>query len=531
MQSIRSFLYISLSLCVCLTACSGDGSYTGPSELTFIDLGTGPGTPDAGGDIQTKPDTGKDSKPSKDCEEAGVAEKPQCVLGFLVECVNGSVQKTDCSETNQECVVEDGLAQCAGSCVGSCDGKSCGDDGCGGLCGVCKVGEACSDSGLCLPVDCTPSCADKECGSDGCDGSCGSCDSDEFCTNTGQCEPGACVPDCEGKQCGGDGCGGKCGSCGPNKVCNDGQCETKPCEPKCQNKECGPDSCGGTCGSCEDDEFCNNGGQCLPDNSGCDDCTPAQICENGACIPDPECDGLTWEGCCDNGVLLWCEDGDHKEWNCGNPNNCGWAEDEGYYLCNHQGEGPPEFPMECSSECEPQCNNADCGPDGCGGSCGSCDDNEICTDTGQCQPPICEPQCQGKECGPDGCGGNCGSCSGVSTCINGSCVGPGASCGDIPTTGTCIDNVAHQCHSGTVVEVDCNALGLKCWIQLGPFPSVQCMAPILANCPGYLAKGYCSGNVLISCTDEDVFIEDCQSEDEICGYNPEDEVFECLDSD
>ena len=45
---------------------------------------------------------------------------------------------------------------------------------------------------------------------------------------------------------------------------------------------------------------------------------------------------------------------------------------------------------------------------------GDCDDPELnCAewswDNGDCE--TCEPACGGKECGPDGCGGSCGSCA------------------------------------------------------------------------------------------------------------------------
>ncbi len=33
----------------------------------------------------------------------------------------------------------------------------------------------------------------------------------------------------------------------------------------------------------------------------------------------------------------------------------------------------------------------------------------------------CEPSCQGAQCGPDGCGGSCGSCPGGQACSNGQC--------------------------------------------------------------------------------------------------------------
>jgi hypothetical protein len=35
-------------------------------------------------------------------------------------------------------------------CIASCDGKDCGDDGCGGVCGVCAEGTECSVEKLCV---------------------------------------------------------------------------------------------------------------------------------------------------------------------------------------------------------------------------------------------------------------------------------------------------------------------------------------------------------------------------------------------
>jgi hypothetical protein len=56
--------------------------------------------------------------------------------------------------------------------------------------------------------------------------------------------------------------------------------------------------------------------------------------------------------------------------------------------------------------CLPLCEQKSCGDDGCGGSCGSCAENEACAE-GQC---LCVPSCAGKTCGDDGCGGSCGEC-------------------------------------------------------------------------------------------------------------------------
>ncbi|MFT5432134.1 MAG: hypothetical protein ACI9OJ_002832, partial [Myxococcota bacterium] len=100
----------------------------------------------------------------------------------------------------------------AAPCAPSCTGLDCGDDGCGGSCGDCALGEACN-AGIC---ECVADCAGLACGDDGCGGSCGDCAGSEVC-NAGVCE---CTPDCTGLVCGDDGCGGSCGDCGAGQACN-----------------------------------------------------------------------------------------------------------------------------------------------------------------------------------------------------------------------------------------------------------------------------------------------------------------------
>jgi hypothetical protein len=52
----------------------------------------------------------------------------------------------------------------------NCTGHACGDDGCGGSCGTCSGGQACSSAGQCA---CVPNCEGKTCGPNGCGGTCG----------------------------------------------------------------------------------------------------------------------------------------------------------------------------------------------------------------------------------------------------------------------------------------------------------------------------------------------------------------------
>jgi len=79
-------------------------------------------------------------------------------------------------------------------CVPQCDGKFCGDDGCGGSCGLCGPGELCNTAARCVPDPCQPQCNGRKCGDDGCGGTCGSCRAGELCvTATGACKA---FPDC-----------------------------------------------------------------------------------------------------------------------------------------------------------------------------------------------------------------------------------------------------------------------------------------------------------------------------------------------
>ena len=95
-----------------------------------------------------------------------------------------------------------------------------------------------------------------------------------------------------------------------------------------------------------------------------------------------------------------------------------------------------------------------CTCNSCGSGCGEdqtlCTDEGLICDGGQCAE--CPPQCEGKQCGPDGCGGSCGACPGTAVCneTNGSCE---CDCPEDPApvcdlaTGTTYPNACEaQCH-------------------------------------------------------------------------------------
>ncbi len=258
-----------------------------------------------------------------------------------------------------------------GTCQPQCDGKECGDDGCGNICGRCELPKTCdSENGQC--VDCTAQCTGKECGSDGCGGSCGTCEDGFECTAAGACE---CIPQCLGKFCGDDGCGGSCGSCTSPDTCSaEGQCVPPGCtDTGCGTRVCGDapnqDTCPGVqCGACTDGQFCGADGQCSST------CTPS--CDGKECGDD---------GCAPIGAT-----------------ECG--------ACTVAGETC--IAGQCVA-CTPNCAGKQCGDDGCGGSCGSCTAPQVCNEAvGLCQGEAPEGACPeyyecAQACSDPGCVGEC----------------------------------------------------------------------------------------------------------------------------
>jgi hypothetical protein len=144
-------------------------------------------------------------------------------------CAAGQTEVCTCEvateiESERACVDGDW-----GECEGCPEIHPCTDVECSGF-GTCEIfgGEAvcnCESGYLpegleCKPKDCTPDCTGMDCGDDGCGGTCGVCDPSQ------QCDAGACTcaPLCAGKLCGDDGCGGVCGECAAGQACEAGAC-------------------------------------------------------------------------------------------------------------------------------------------------------------------------------------------------------------------------------------------------------------------------------------------------------------------
>jgi len=164
--------------------------------------------------------------------------------------------------------------------------------------------------------------------------------------------------------------------------------------------------------------------------------------------------------------------------------------------------------------CKPDCTGKQCGPDGCGGSCGDCSGcQSVCTDAGKCAAaPEADSEChdgdiywkdtcgawgeKATECGEAGC--NPGSkvcadcedlCSGVECGMQGKC-----DCGTCPTDKSCQSGVCeYHCGDGLCAD----AGGETC-----------CTCP--ADC------GLCCGNGACDCEETcATCVEDCGCAD--CG--------------
>ena len=160
----------------------------------------------------------------------------------------------------------------------------------------------------------------------------------------------------------------------------------------------------------------------------------AGVCAAGACVVEGGCDPNCEERTCG-------DDG------CGS--SCGACE-----------EGLACVDGDCA--CAPDCDGRGCGDDGCGGVCGACEEGLACVD-GDC---ACAPDCDDRLCGDDGCGGVCGVCEEGLACVDGDCVcAPDCDdrvCGDDGCGGVCgVCEGGVPCSAFGTCGVDCLACGFE----------------------------------------------------------------------
>jgi hypothetical protein len=178
-------------------------------------------------------------------------------------------------------------------------------------------------------------------------------------------------------------------ACPAGSACNPatGQCQTE-CIPVCDGKECGPDGCGGLCGHCSDSMQCQDG-KCFPASLGQfgDPCSNNDDCANKMCVGP-----LTGKICSKA---------------CAGNDNC----PEGFECIETTYDGNPVLACFPAGTCTPQCQNKQCGSDGCGGQCGGCPpqfecvaalckalDGATCQSDTECAGGLCIPFQAGLKC-------------------------------------------------------------------------------------------------------------------------------------
>jgi len=352
------------------------------------------------------------------------------------DCVYDAVAMNgeDCDDADP--CTEDDVCDGAGGCAGTdkdCDDQNgCTADSCDGFTGDCSnvplVGEPCDDADECTEADactllgtcegvpavdcddlndCTVDWCDPEVGicthtlaeagipcayPDSAEGSGSACYPDAVCDDAGACQPGGslceCLVDGDCPDDDGDLCNGvpKCDT------------ETLPftcVEDPDSAVECGP---GGTCFEL----------LCAPSTG---DCFPLGINEGAECDDEDVC--TTGEACtsgqCTGGALVDCDDADPCTLDTCDPTDG----------CGHS--PAPALPCDDGDVCTEDTCTED------GSEClyeqipGCCDTDEDCDGVpcmdGWCCVPDCDDGEGGTlECGPDGCGGSCGTCEGAQTC-------------------------------------------------------------------------------------------------------------------
>lgn len=186
--------------------------------------------------------------------------------------------------------VDDKLDACHADCVD----KECGDDGCGGECGVCEPPDLCHLEPVCLDGQCLEgeklSCEDgNPCTHDLCAKGTGcfyidsseACDDGDVCTVGDKCKGGVCVPG-EDQCCYSDEECDQTADCNGIQACIDGACQlVEGSQVPCSDD---PDDCVVVIGCDAETGVCIE--EDLPWKTPCDDgipCTTGDQCSNGVC--------------------------------------------------------------------------------------------------------------------------------------------------------------------------------------------------------------------------------------------------------
>jgi len=473
-----------------------------------------------------------------------------------------------CSD-GSKCTTNDvcGSGKCKPGPAHSCDdANGCTNDSCNPTTGCkhihntlpCGDSDACTQKGACSAGKCKPgaklACNDNNpCTEDICDvkNGCtkpkkGPCSDNNACTNgdvcsAGKCKPGNMIKCDDGNVCTTDACSAQKGcvyaqntlvcddgnSCSKDDKCDGGKCKGKDDSGKnCDdNNPCTTVSCDGKGGckppvfkanttKCDDDDACTTAGTCT--DGKCDgiasiDCNDGNPCTIDTCTKSAGCKHANNTAPCDDGNP--CTAGDkcssgtcQAGGGCADNAVCTLSGDVGKCVCKagHVGDG-----KKCS-ECKKDCENKQCGADGCGDSCGTCKDGTLCSAAKKC---VCAPKCDGRECGPDGCDGSCGTCS------------KGLACNHF--TGKCGAVCLPKCQDKTCGPDGCGGSCGTCGDGKFCIPSTGTCRSAL--CPSVPEAGCCVGNTLLKCGDKGLDADNCNASQTWCDWNASTKSYGCVD--
>jgi len=312
------------------------------------------------------------------------------------------------------------------------------------------------------------------------------CNDGVTCTND-QCKEGLCVhiklPLC----------------CDSNADCEDDD----PCTNNvCNNNTCSASIIANCCKSaaqCDDNDSCTvdtcNNGQCTHEGSCCDansDCGDSDPCTVDACA-NGICYHSTLESCCTSATD--CIDATPCTTDACIGNACQHFQKAGCCIAD---EDCSPLPAACVVAI---CTAGQCGDESIENCCENdldCDDNNPCTTevcyTSQCLyqnvNDCCEPDCASKQCGDDGCGGSCGSCEDDQICSTGGLCTEfdPEPCASMSPWGECDGTLVSWCAEGLLLYHDCAPMDMTCGVS--PITgAVTCVST--ADCPTVCADVAC----------------------------------------
>jgi hypothetical protein len=207
----------------------------------------------------------------------------------------------------------------------------------------------------------------------------------------------ACVASCEGQNCGDDGCGGSCGVCVYGDACLEGVCHPAPVGDTCLDPFVIPSAphtvAGDTSGF--HGEMSYAPGECpgmtLGWGAGSKDVVYAfepTAQDLYTLTLDATFDSTLYvvTDCQDVSGSCLAADDQHPTMETINvwmyPGTTYFIVVDGYGNQSNV-EGP--YSLSIASACVPHCKFKECGPDGCGGSCGECEGFSVCSDEGLCE--------------------------------------------------------------------------------------------------------------------------------------------------